>query len=232
MKSNKLVLFNGFLIATLLALATYYHFIMERPEDEYEQTEETIVELPPLTSGKPVFRNIERTPRPRKPSFPSKEVLAQEKLLEDFRNLAHLDLVVLPDMSFFNLDLDDGIAGIYGTNLSGDRDFVALATERRVSAREAVAYLDEYKGLFPFLKRSSFDLSKTFTVEAPDGSGLDDLQIIPSETKSGKNKVYAALVARKDKKGTYLFMLDAPEAYFDNNEAGLEVMLKNLKARP
>jgi hypothetical protein len=232
MKSNKLVIFNGFLIATLLSLATYYHFIMDRADDLYVESVETIVELPPPSIGKPFFEKINQPPRAKKPIFPNQEVQTQEKLLEDFRILTHLDLVVPPDMSFFNLDLDDRIAGIYGTTNSGNRDFVALASERIVTPREAARYLQDNEGLFPFLKNSTFELSKTLKVSSPENSGLGDLEIIPVKNSSRKNKVYAALVHRKDKKGSYLFMLDAPKDYFDQNESGLEVMLQHLKTRP
>jgi hypothetical protein len=158
-------------------------------------------------------------------------LLAQKKLIKDFKNQIKLEIKLPQNMIFTPMDMEDEIAGIYGSSLSGDKDFVIMATPKAVNVSQVVEYLNDSRNAFPLLQNHKLLPDKIIEIPAPQSSGLNNLKIIPSSSYKGQS-AYAALALRKDGKGTYLFLLEAPSMYFDQNEDGLELMLESIKSRP
>lgn len=160
-----------------------------------------------------------------------KHGLSQKKLLEDFKAKIHLDMPFPPGLNYLDLDLDERVAGVIGTSIDGKKTFAVLATDQKVTADTAIAYLEESTDSFGFLKNHKFDTEKQLTFPSPPASGLKPLTIVPSSDHKGLG-LYMALAERKDGKGSYLFMMEAPKKEFDENEDGLDLMLNMVKVRP
>lgn len=160
-----------------------------------------------------------------------KKRLQQAKLIFDFKKKSHIDLEFPVAMDYLDLDLDDNVATILGTSLDGKKSFAVMAAPMKVSTDQAINFLMDNKAAFPFLKDHKFLPEQTKTFPAPESTGLKPLTIIPGSTTKGQG-IYMALAERKDGKGTYLFMMEAPYWYFQHNEDGLEKMLGTVKAKP
>lgn len=158
-------------------------------------------------------------------------ILAQKALVRQFKDTVKLDIVLPGAMDFDVLDLEDDIAGIHGQTFNGEREFAMLATARKVELKDALEYLRTSQDALPMLKSHQFQEDKMVTIQAPASTGLGTLQVVPSTTVDGKT-VYAAFATRKDGSGSYMFMMEAPPQYFDQNEDGLEKMLQTVKTRP
>jgi hypothetical protein len=153
----------------------------------------------------------------------------QKLLVKNFKEKTHLDIDLPKNMHYVPLDLDDNVAGIYGSNT--DKQFAMLATPGKVKMSDVISYIEESKKALPMLEGRELLTDKIQTVPAPESTGLSGLKVIPTTDASGKT-AYAAVGERKDGKGTYLFMMEGPTGYFDENEGGLEVMLNSIKTRP
>ncbi len=156
---------------------------------------------------------------------------AQAKLIRDFKKKVHIDMEFPQAMDYLDLDLDNNVAGIIGTSLDGKKTFAVLATNQKVSLSEALDYVKSSQQSFPFMKNHKFMTDKSVTFAAPESTGLKPLTIVPATSHKGQG-LYVALSERKDSKGTYMFMIEAPYHYFDANEDGLERMLGTVKAKP
>ncbi|MES2526368.1 MAG: hypothetical protein V4598_04750 [Bdellovibrionota bacterium] len=156
---------------------------------------------------------------------------AQAKLIREFKKKVHIDMEFPQAMEYLDLDLDQNVAGIIGTSLDGKKTFAVLATNQKVSLSEALDYVKASQQSFPFMKNHKFMTDKIVSFPAPESTGLKPLTIVPATSHKGQG-LYVALSERKDSKGTYLFMIEAPYHYFDANEDGLERMLGTVKAKP
>lgn len=160
-----------------------------------------------------------------------RERQAQHKMLEDFKTKIHLDLPFPPALDYLDLDLDDRVAGVIGSSVDGKKTFAVLATDQKVSPEAAIAYLKDSSDSFNFVRNHEFDTEKKISFPSPETSGLKPLTIIPSTDHKGLG-LYVALAERKDEKGSYLFMMEAPKKEFDENDDGLQMMLNMVKVRP
>lgn len=153
---------------------------------------------------------------------------SQSVLLNKFQDTIKLNLDFPLSQNYILLDLEDGIAGIYGTSLNTDKHFVVLATHLKVNVKDILSYLAESKTAFPFINGHTFKPNKMFFVRSPSGSGLKDLTIIPTTNVKGQ-ALWVAVAERKDTKGSYLFMMKAPAKYFVDNEEGLDQILNSMR---
>jgi hypothetical protein len=159
------------------------------------------------------------------------QTLAHKNFIKTFKEKIKLSIELPKNMVFIPLDLEDNIAGIYGTSLSGDKNFAILATDQKVRFEEVTEYLESSRESFPMLKNHRLQPDKLIDVRAPESSGLHPLMIIPSTSHNGRS-AYVAFAPRKDGKGSYLFIMSAPSPYFDQNESGLELLLESIKTKP
>ncbi len=157
--------------------------------------------------------------------------MKQQKIIRAFKKKIHLDMKLPEAYSYLEYDLDDDIVALTGKTFSGDQKVAVLATTRKPTAQEAIDYLSTAKETFPYLANHTFQPARMQTIPAPATSGLNDLKVIPSTDYKG-NSLFAAMASRKDGKGTYLFMMEAPRGTFFENEETLDKMLQSLSAKP
>lgn len=155
---------------------------------------------------------------------------AQDKLIRNFKKKIHLDMEFPVAYDYIDIDLDENVAAMIGTSLDGKKSFTVIATNQKVSVEDAIKYVKSSTDAFPFLSNHRF-LDKKISFTPPESTGLKPLTIVPASTHQGQG-LYVALTERKDNKGTYMFMIEAPYQYFDANEDGLERMLGTVKAKP
>ncbi len=160
-----------------------------------------------------------------------KHIAEQAKLLMNFKKKIHLEMGFPVTLDYIEFDLDDNVAAILGTGNNGKKHFGVLATNQKVSLETALNYLRDNTQAFDFVGKHKFLPEKMVTVKAPESTGLKDLQIVPSTTHKGQG-LYVAFAPRKDGKGSYLFMMEAPSYEFVQNEEGLEKMLETVKTKP
>jgi hypothetical protein len=155
----------------------------------------------------------------------------QERLLKNFQNNIHLKMNFPGYLNYTPVDLEDDVGAIMGTTTTLDQTFAVLATSRQVTLNQVVSYLKDESSTFPMLKGHEFQPQKAFKFNPPPSSGLSELTVIPSTAQNGRG-LYAVLAPRADKKGNYLFMMEAPLSYFDTNEDGFEKLLDGMQAQP
>jgi hypothetical protein len=156
----------------------------------------------------------------------------QEKMVEDFKSEIKLNMTLPDNMIFETLDIQDNMAALYGKHPETDREMAILAAKQTASPKTIVRFLNENKEGLPMLKGRGFKVSGSIQrLNAPKESGLGKVTLIPGGEKSG-SVVWAAHVERKDKAGSYLFLIEASPAYFDQNEGGLDALLETMKANP
>jgi hypothetical protein len=156
--------------------------------------------------------------------------LRQQALVKKFKQTVQLDFELPFRMEFTEVDLDDEVAAIYGVTSAGDKELAVMAAARRVTVKEAAEFLRENRSALPMLQDHTLRPEKSFLVPPRPGTGLGALRVIPADASGGKT-IYAALAERRDGKGTYLFMMKAPGAFFENQEGTLELMLQQVKTR-
>ncbi len=160
-----------------------------------------------------------------------KHLEEQIKLVNGFKKKIHLEMGLPVTLNYIELDLDDNVAVLLGTGNNGKKNFGVLATAQKVSLDQALSFLKNNTQAFDFVANHRFLPEKAISVKAPESTGLKDLTIVPSTPYKGQG-MYVALSPRKDGKGTYMFMMEAPSYEFVQNEEGLEKMLGTVKTQP
>lgn len=157
--------------------------------------------------------------------------IEQRRLLKEFQNRIHLKMNFPGHLHYTPVDLEDDIGAIMGTTTNLDQTFAVLATSRQVTIEDVLGYLKDETEVFPMLQGHDFQPEKAFNFNPPESSGLGPLTIIPSSTHQGRD-LYAVFAPRADKKGNYLFMMEANKSYFEANEDGFELLLDGMQATP
>lgn len=156
-------------------------------------------------------------------------ITQQEELLKNFKNKIRLDINLPSDMRFDELDLDADVAAMQGN--THDRKLAILAAPTTASPQVVASFLQENKSRIPMLGNYDFKISGDIkSVPAPKNSGISKISVIPGGEKNG-SLIYAALIERSDKKGTYLFLMEGTPSYFENYEGDLDNMLSSLSAK-
>lgn len=252
-KPNKLTVVFGATIATIFLLILG-KFLIDRKPEPVDTKNPRPVSSPKAPEGKPAATGVSTVESPFKnlkdvglnerqmaniylheknihnPQY--QRLLAQGKLLTEFKKKTHLNLDYPVALNYIELDLDPDVVSILGTSTDGKKNFGVIATTHKVSVETALAYLKENTAAFNFVGNHKFLPEKMISIKAPESTGLGDLKIVPSTTTGSLQSFYVALAPRKDGKGTYLFMLEAPYYEFDRNEEGLEKILHSMKAAP
>lgn len=157
----------------------------------------------------------------------------QKTLQEEFLKLIKLEMKLPDNMHFEKMDLDDFATGIYGVSSIEQKQFAIIAANKTATTNEVVGYLNELKNSLPMLGNRPFVISEDEIqkIEAPGDSGLNQFIILPAG-QVGTSELYAAYVERKDKKGSYLFLMSAPAAVFHQNEGALDDLMNKTKTVP
>lgn len=156
-------------------------------------------------------------------------ITQQEELLKNFKQQIFLDINLPADMKFDELDLDEGVAAMQGTSPS--KKMVILAARRTATPQTIVSFLQEQKNRIPVLQNHDFKISgEVKTVPVPKNSGISKITVIPGGERNGQ-LIYAAHIERSDKKGSYVFVMEASPGYFEKHDGDLDNMLDSLKIK-
>ncbi len=248
MRNDNLNVFSKVIIAIILLLLVLFLFYRQK-QDIYVLEETTVSgkkapveKLVVVSNPRPLIKKDKVLPprMARKVIIEDSHVVSsiygyrieQEMLRSDYMNLVKLYVSLPKDMHYFNHDIEEGVATIYGTSLDGKRQLALVATQGERSLEDALEFLRTNKDALPVLQDRKIDAEKVFTMKAPADSGLNDLQVLPTTGASGAaSDAYVAFAQRKDGAGTYLFMMRAPNQYFQDNADDLG-MLKTVKVKP
>lgn len=163
------------------------------------------------------------------PPAPDPLVTHQEQLLKNFKDKIRLNIALPGDMNFDELDLDADVAAIQGN--SPDKKMAILAAATTASPQSVAAFLQEQKGRIPLLGNHDFKISGDLqSVPAPKNSGISKITVIPGGEKNG-SVIYAALIERSDKKGSYLMLMEGSPAYFEKYEGDMDNMLSSISVK-
>lgn len=164
------------------------------------------------------------------PIFVDNVLKAEQEKISQFKDLIHLQFDLPSGMSPIQLDLDHDVAGLQADD--SQRKILILATAKSVSPDEIATFLRDQKSQIPMLNNFEFQISgKIRQISPPVSSGISTISILPGGV-NGKNPVYAAYLERADKKGSYLFVMEANSSQFDQHEGDFDIMMKSLKTRP
>lgn len=157
-------------------------------------------------------------------------IVRQHVRIKKFKEKIKLKINLPKNLDYVDMDMEDNIAGLYGSNLKGDKSFVVLATTGDVSMKDAVGYLNESKKAFPLLEDHKLLPEKAISFSPPKSTGMGEMKIIPATSANGTT-VYAAMGERADGKGSYMFMMEAPEKFFQESEGTLDQMMMSMQAQ-
>jgi hypothetical protein len=151
----------------------------------------------------------------------------QKQLLKRFSSLLSIKANYPEDLHYRQLDLDDKITGIMGTGGGQIKTLTILATRMTVSTTQVADFLSEENNGVPSVRNLKFSRKALREVSSSSHSGLGKVTILRS---INSKSIYAALVPRKDRQGTYLFILESNPDFFDNNEGYVDKLFSSLKA--
>jgi hypothetical protein len=163
----------------------------------------------------------------RKSKFREKQL----RMILEFRKKTHLNVELPQGFTYLDFELDEQVVALSGKSFNRDQNVAVLASTLTGSTLDVLKYVASNSDSFPYMKGYALILSQSQTIAAPSSSNLNDLTIVPSNEKNGR-RLFTAITERKDGKGTYVFMMEAPRRIFYDNEEGLEKMLQSLSAQP
>ncbi len=155
----------------------------------------------------------------------------QIRMILEFRKKTHLNLELPQGFTYLDFELDEDVIALSGKSFNRTQNVAVLASTLKGSTLDVLRYVASNSDTFPYMKGYILSPGQSQTILAPSSSNLKDLTIIPSNEKNGR-RLFTAITERKDGKGTYVFMMEAPRRIFYDNEEGLEKMLQSLSAQP
>lgn len=155
----------------------------------------------------------------------------QEALRNEFLQEIHAEVNLPDNLKYTELDLEEGIGGIYGVDGSGKNEFAMIGSEKKATVEQIVDYLNTSQGALPHVRNGDFSTKPVVKkIPAPSGKGISSIQVIQGK-KSNDRMLYAAVIERSDKKGIYVFVMKAPTSFFETNEGFLDSMLDSLQVK-
>lgn len=157
----------------------------------------------------------------------------QKALTDTFKNDIKFQMDLPANYDFVRLDVDDYAETLYGTERGTNNQLAIIgAPKSGISPQAAVGFLNENSATLPMLRGREFKVSgPTKKIIPPASSGLSNTVAIPGEKRGGR-MMWALIGERADKKGTYLFLMEADAALFDAGEDGLEAMMHTFRTTP
>lgn len=158
---------------------------------------------------------------------------ASEAAQNGFKTETHLALTLPDELTYRNLDLDEGIAGLSGYNTQLQVNISLLAKAGNYGPKDLPGFLQDYGAYIPGYNTSYTDRLSKDEPDRPSAqpnSGLNSPYVW--SIQDGKNTVTVALVQRQDGQGTYLAVLSGPTSYFDSNEDRYDSIYSKIRATP
>lgn len=151
--------------------------------------------------------------------------------VSEFSRTAHIELEPPGSFKFHSLDLEDGFAGIYGVDSGQGAKLTGLAYNQVATEEQVVAFLKSDADSFPNLANNPIaQMSAPEKLPPPNlESGFSGASVWNGKLQNG-DSVAAVLIERADKKGSYLFVLSGPDAYFKNNDGAFDSIYERAKA--
>ncbi|GAB4417682.1 MAG: hypothetical protein OHK0056_26730 [Bacteriovoracaceae bacterium] len=198
--------------------------------EEHNKNLEIKEYFPPVSEGK--VEIAKKIPSSKAQESEVEKFQKEQELIKiDFQRKIMAKINLPGHMKYNVLDLEEGVEGIHGISPRGEEELSVLAAAKSVKVEEVVDYLEKSTSAFPQLRNGDFNKnSPTFKIAPPPGKGISNITIINGK-KYGNQEVYAALVERSDKKGTYLFVMKASSKFFNENEGFLDKMLADFEAK-
>jgi hypothetical protein len=200
-----------------------------RPVPKEQVPQESIPTETPTPDTVATVQTPTETPK-EAPVFIDNVRKAEEDELAQFKKLIKLQFELPRGMEHVTLNLDDGVAGLEAR--APGRKMLILAASRTASPELIAGFLRDQKQQIPMLANYEFKISGEIKkVAGPKSSGISSISIIPGGTNKG-NPVFAAYLERSDKKGSYVFVMEASPSQFDQYEGDFDIMTDTLKTVP
>ena len=150
----------------------------------------------------------------------------QKEKIDKFQANISAEFKLPEDLTYANLDLDNGIEAIQGTGRGQIKKFSVLARKGVANPKQVAGYLNESdNGLS--LGGVKFNSASAQKMTAPSSSGIKEVVIIPTNQAGVK----AALLTRSDNQGSYVFIMDASTSFYESNEGFLDEMLSSFRSK-
>ena len=150
----------------------------------------------------------------------------QKQIRSDIKETLKAEFEMPENLNYSKLDLEEGVAGVVGVGTGDIKTFAALGTNLKVNDKMVIEFLNNSKGALPLSTGTSFKNKPSMQINAPGHTGIGKVKIFESNYDGTK----AALLERRDGKGSYMIIMDANSGFFNTNEGYLERMLDNFKA--
>ncbi len=134
-------------------------------------------------------------------------------------------------LNYIDVDIEDGVKTIYGYNSHSKEALTAAARPGPTTIEEVRQYMKEESDAIPNLngkKLSNFSEPQSIP-GASRKKGISQIDVMSADTDDGQ-KVHFALVNRKDKKGSYVFVYTAPPGRLDSNDGYLDKIFSQIEA--
>jgi hypothetical protein len=151
----------------------------------------------------------------------------QEKIKNEFKSKLKAEFDMPENLEYTEMDLEEGVAGIFGVGRGDLKSYTALGTNRKINDDIVTDYLNDSGNALPFGGKVKFRKKPIKQMTAPGHTGIGRVKVFESNNPGTK----AALLERRDGKGSYMIIMEANSGYFNNNEGYLEKMLDNFKAK-
>jgi len=149
--------------------------------------------------------------------------------LQAFKDLLKIEVELPKGMDFIELDLEGGVAAMEGQ--APGRKMLIMGAARTATPELIASYLREQKASIPMLSKYDFKISGDLqNVTPPKNSGISKITVIPGGSNNG-NPVFAAYVERSDKKGSYVFVMEASPGQFSQYEGDFDIMTDSFKTK-
>ena len=150
----------------------------------------------------------------------------QQKLKAEVQTKLKANFDMPENLNYTEMDLEEGVAGVHGVGKGDLKSYTALGTNLKINDDMVTDYLNDSSNALPFAGKVKFQKKPVKQMMAPGHTGIGKVKIFESNNSGTK----AALLERRDGKGSYMIIMEANSGYFNSNEGYLEKMLDNFKA--
>ena len=188
---------------------------------------------PKLENAPKKVRNMPKNYEPLKMTHDKKRRRMTLVTKRRFTTVSRIKANFPEDMDFVPIDIEDGMASIYGYNQHTGTGLTAVAREGTTTTQEVKQYIKEFPQALPNLngkKIKSIGITRKDS-KAKRIEGVDSIELTQGELSSGE-RIAFAVVNRKDEKGSYIFVYSGPKSQIDNNEGYLDEIYRTLRVLP
>lgn len=150
-----------------------------------------------------------------------------------FTKETYLNVPLPANFAYSKLDIGDGFEGIYGENDHQKAKLTGIAYNKLATPEQVTEFLKTDADSIPNISKNpvQFMSNAEKLPPPPEGSGLGHGTIWNGKLSNG-DSVAAVYIPRADGKGSYLFVLSGPEAYFENNDGSFDSVYEKAQAIP